>query len=54
MAGEALRRELRAFARSRLGPAIAPREIEFIDTLPRNRAGKILRRALREAQSATP
>lgn len=52
-ADEALRRELLTFARSRLGPAIAPREIEFIDTLPRNRAGKILRRTLREAQSAT-
>jgi acetyl-CoA synthetase len=33
--------------RSRLGPAIAPREIEFAADLPKNKAGKILRRLLR-------
>jgi acetyl-CoA synthetase len=43
-----LRRELIAHCRVRLGPALAPREIHFTDELPRNLAGKILRRALRE------
>ncbi len=42
-----LRRELLAFARRRLGPAVAPREIEFVDTVPRNRSGKIMRRLLK-------
>ncbi|MFZ0614244.1 MAG: AMP-binding protein [Desulfobacterales bacterium] len=46
-AGEPLRRELIAYARRRLGPAIAPREIEFADELPKNKAGKIVRRLLR-------
>jgi acetyl-CoA synthetase len=48
MRGADLQRELLAFARRRLGPAIAPREIEFSRDLPKNRAGKILRRTLRE------
>jgi acetyl-CoA synthetase len=45
--GADLRRELLAFARRRLGPAIAPREVEFSRDLPKNQAGKVLRRTLR-------
>jgi acetyl-CoA synthetase len=45
--GEALRRELLALARKRLGPAVAPREIEFLDGLPKTRSGKIMRRLLK-------
>jgi acetyl-CoA synthetase len=45
--GEALERELRGHARKRLGPAVAPREIVFRDSLPRTRSGKIMRRLLR-------
>jgi len=41
-----LRRELLGHARSRLGAAIAPREIEFVDGLPHTRSGKIMRRLL--------
>jgi acetyl-CoA synthetase len=46
-ADEPLRRSLIGQARRRLGAAIAPREIEFVDDLPKNRAGKIVRRLLR-------
>jgi acetyl-CoA synthetase len=44
---ETLRRELLAHARKRLGPAVAPREIEFLDGLPKTRSGKIMRRLLK-------
>ncbi|HYB30618.1 MAG TPA: acetate--CoA ligase [Solirubrobacteraceae bacterium] len=42
-----LNRNLLAFARRRLGAAVAPRQIEFVDTVPRNRSGKIMRRLLK-------
>jgi len=42
-----LRRELLGFARQKLGKAVAPREIDFIDTLPKTRSGKIMRRLLK-------
>lgn len=45
--GEALRRELLAFARRRLGAVIAPREIAFSTSLPKTRSGKIMRRLLK-------
>jgi acetyl-CoA synthetase len=44
---EELRRELMGFARQKLGPGVAPREIEFIDSLPKTRSGKIMRRLLK-------
>ncbi len=47
-ASDALRKELIGFARTRLGPAVAPRELEFLDDLPKTRSGKIIRRLLRE------
>jgi acetyl-CoA synthetase len=45
--GEEARRELLAFARRRLGAAVAPREIDFVDTVPHNRSGKVMRRVLK-------
>jgi acetyl-CoA synthetase len=51
---EALRRDLLGFARSRLGPAVAPREIEFRDALPHTRSGKIMRRLLRAQELGLP
>jgi acetyl-CoA synthetase len=45
-ADEATRRSLTAFARKRLGPVLAPREIDFVSSLPKTRSGKILRRLL--------
>ncbi len=53
-AGEALERELRGHARKRLGPAVAPREIVFRETLPRTRSGKIMRRLLRARELGLP
>jgi acetyl-CoA synthetase len=43
-----LRLELIGFARKHLGSALAPREIEFMQNLPKNNAGKIVRKTLRE------
>jgi acetyl-CoA synthetase len=53
-ASEALRREILAHARTRLGPAVAPREIEFQGRLPRTRSGKIMRRLLRARELGLP
>ena len=49
-----LRRELIGFARSRLGAAVAPREITFDPHLPKNKAGKIMRRLLRARELGLP
>ena len=46
-AQQALLRELRALARSRLGAVLAPRTIEVRASLPHTRSGKVLRRLLR-------
>ncbi|MEU0137159.1 acetate--CoA ligase [Streptomyces sp. NPDC006296] len=53
-AGDGLRRDLLAFARKRLGPAVAPREIEFEPDLPRTRSGKVMRRVLRAREQGLP
>ncbi|HEY7745918.1 MAG TPA: AMP-binding protein [Desulfuromonadales bacterium] len=53
-AGETLRLELLGFARSRLGSAVAPKEIAFIDRLPRTRSGKIMRRLLKARELGLP
>jgi acetyl-CoA synthetase len=53
-AGESLRRELLAFARTRLGAAVAPKEIEFTPSLPRTRSGKIMRRLLKARELGLP
>ena len=45
---EALRRELLAFARTRLGAVVAPKEIAFDPNLPKTRSGKIMRRLLKD------
>jgi acetyl-CoA synthetase len=51
---EALRRELLAHARKRLGPAMAPREIEFRKDLPKTHSDKIMRRLLKTQTLASP
>jgi acetyl-CoA synthetase len=53
-ASDALRRELLGFGRQRLGPAVAPKEIAFADSLPRTRSGKIMRRLLRARELGLP
>ena len=49
-----LGRELIGFARSRLGAAIAPKHIAFVETLPKTRSGKIMRRLLRARELGLP
>jgi acetyl-CoA synthetase len=50
----ALERELLAHARRRLGPAVAPREIEILPGLPKTRSGKIMRRLLKARELGLP
>jgi acetyl-CoA synthetase len=51
---EPLRRDLLGFARMHLGAVVAPKEIEFVTTLPRTRSGKIARRVLRARELGLP
>ena len=51
---DTLRRELLGFARTRLGAAVAPKEIEFVASLPRTRSGKIMRRLLKARELGLP
>ncbi|MCS6264408.1 MAG: acetate--CoA ligase [Nitrospira sp.] len=53
-ASDALRRELLGFARTRLGAAVAPKEIAFLPTLPKTRSGKIMRRLLKARELGLP
>jgi acetyl-CoA synthetase len=52
--GEDMRRDLMAFARARLGAVVAPKEIEFVSSIPKNRAGKIMRRLLKARELGLP
>jgi acetyl-CoA synthetase len=52
--GDPLRKELLGFARTRLGPAVAPREIDFCESVPRTRSGKIMRRLLKAREMGLP
>ena len=52
--GEALRAELVGFARTRLGSAVAPREIDFVAGIPKTRSGKIMRRLLKARELGLP
>jgi acetyl-CoA synthetase len=51
---ETLRRDLLAHARTRLGAAVAPKEISFVPDIPRTRSGKILRRLLKARELGLP
>lgn len=53
-ADEATRRDILGHARKRLGAAVAPKEIEFCETLPRTRSGKIMRRLLKARELGLP
>ncbi|QDX79946.1 hypothetical protein B9N43_00965 [Denitratisoma sp. DHT3] len=48
VADDALRQELLAHCRARLGRLRTPRSLDFVETLPRNDAGKLLRTQLRD------
>ncbi len=49
-----LRRELIRFGREKLGSIVAPREIEFVPSLPKTRSGKIMRRLLKARELGLP
>ncbi|MDO9112844.1 MAG: acetate--CoA ligase [Polaromonas sp.] len=51
---EALRMDILAHARKRLGAAVAPKEIAFLTVLPRTRSGKIMRRLLKARELGLP
>ena len=51
---EELRRDISRFVRQKLAAAIAPREIEFIATMPKTRSGKIMRRLLKARELGLP
>jgi acetyl-CoA synthetase len=46
--------ELLGLARRRLGASVAPRELVFMDALPKTRSGKIMRRLLRARELGLP
>ena len=51
---EELRLDILGFARRRLGPSVAPREIAFDQDLPKTRSGKIMRRLLKARELGLP
>ncbi|CUH67537.1 Acetyl-coenzyme A synthetase [Thalassovita gelatinovora] len=51
---EELERDIRGHARKKLGPAVAPREVVFRNTLPKTRSGKIMRRLLKARELGLP
>ncbi len=53
-ADDALLRDLTGHARKHLGAAVAPKEIEFVDSLPHTRSGKIMRRLLKARELGLP
>jgi acetyl-CoA synthetase len=53
-ASDSLMKEILGHARKRLGPAVAPKEIELRRDLPRTRSGKIMRRLLRARELGLP
>lgn len=53
-ASEQVRLDIVAHARKKLGPAVAPKEISFVDSLPKTKSGKILRRLLKARELGLP
>jgi acetyl-CoA synthetase len=51
---EALRRSILGHARQRLGPAVAPKLVDFRADLPKTRSGKIMRRLLKARELGLP
>lgn len=51
---DTLQSEILGFGRKRLGSAVAPKEIEFVDYLPKTRSGKIMRRLLKSRELGLP
>jgi len=53
-ASETLRLELLGFGRKLLGAAVAPKEIDFVPSVPKTRSGKIMRRLLKARELGLP
>ncbi len=53
-ASDALQLDILGFARKRLGPAVAPKEIAFLAELPKTRSGKVMRRLLKARELGLP
>ncbi|WP_081212034.1 acetate--CoA ligase [Salegentibacter sediminis] len=51
---EEMKLDIIGFARKHMGPAVAPKEIEFIASVPKTRSGKILRRLLKARELGLP
>jgi acetyl-CoA synthetase len=51
---EALKKELGEFVKKHLAGHAYPREIDFIDKLPKTRSGKIMRRILKAKELGQP
>jgi acetyl-CoA synthetase len=51
---EELRKDILAHARKRLGAVVAPKEIDFQQSLPKTRSGKIMRRLLKARELGLP
>ena len=51
---DSLRRELMRFTRDKMSAGVAPREIDFIEILPKTRSGKIMRRLLKARELGLP
>lgn len=49
-----LQMDIIAFARKKLGAAVAPKELSFITALPKTKSGKILRRLLKARELGLP
>lgn len=54
VASDELRLELIGFARKRLGAAVAPKELSIVQSLPKTRSGKIMRRLLKARELGLP
>ena len=52
--GDKLKEELSQFVKKHLAGHAYPREIEFIDKLPKTRSGKIMRRILKAKEMGLP
>ena len=53
-ASQALHDELLGHGRKRLGAVVAPKELEFVEALPRTRSGKLMRRLLKARELGLP
>lgn len=54
MNSDEMKLDIIGYARKKLGPAVAPKELAFVDSLPKTKSGKILRRLLKARELGLP